>query len=120
MPSVTTFDRRARRLKIQVSACVRATGVPGVKPSRLPSTKRLAFQIFVTNARACSVRGLSISSCVFLSMFASKRTSWLFVTSVSRLKRMASAPYLAIRSMGLTPLPFDFDMRVPSFARMVA
>ena len=53
-------------------------------------------------------------------MLASKRTSWLLVTSVSRLKRMASAPYFSIRSMGLTPLPLDLDMRVPSLARMVA
>ena len=33
---------------------------------------------------------------------------------------MASAPYFSIRSMGLTPLPLDLDMRVPSLAKMVA
>ena len=61
-----------------------------------------------------------MSSFVFLLMFASNLTSWLLVMSVSRLKRMASAPYFAIRSMGFTPLPLDLDMRLPSFARMVA
>ena len=33
---------------------------------------------------------------------------------------IASAPYMEMRSIGSTPLPFDLDMRVPSFARMVA
>ena len=61
-----------------------------------------------------------MSSLVSLSKLASKRTSWLLVTSVSRLKRIASAPYFSMRSIGLTPLPFDLDMRVPSLARMVA
>ena len=83
-------------------------------------TKRLAFQILVTKPLACSVRGLPMSSCVFLSMSASNFTSWLFVTSVSRLKRMASAPYLPMRSIGFTPLPLDLDMRLPSLARIVA
>ncbi len=82
--------------------------------------KRQAFQILVTKARACSVRGLDSKAPVFLSKVASKRTSWLLVTKVSRLWRMASAPYLAMRSMGSTPLPLDFDMRLPSLARMVA
>ena len=49
------------------------------------SRKRLAFQILVTNDLACSVRGLSMSFLVFLSMFASNLTSWLLVHSVSRL-----------------------------------
>ena len=120
MPWVTRSERPAKRDKIHASAGVAATGSPGVKPSRLPSTKRLAFQIFVTKARACSVRGEEMSSWVLGSMSASKRTSWLFVTSVSKLKRMASAPYFAMRSMGSTPLPFDLDMRLPSFAKMVA
>ena len=120
MSLVTSAESFARRLKIHASACETARGSPGVKPSRLPKTKRLAFQIFVTKARADSVRGLPRSSWVFLSISASKRTSWLLVTSVSRLKRIASAPYMEMRSIGSTPLPFDLDMRVPSFARMVA
>ena len=40
--------------------------------------------------------------------------------NMSRLWRMASAPYLAMRSMGSTPLPLDLDMRLPSLARIVA
>ena len=83
------------------------------------SRKRLAFQILVTNDLACSVRGLSMSFLVFLSMFASNLTSWLLVHSVSKLKRMASAPYMPMRSMGSTPLPLDLDMRLPSLARIV-
>ena len=86
----------------------------------LSMTKRAAFQILVTKDRAASVRGESTSSWVFLSMLASNLTSWLLVTSVSRLKRIASAPYMAMRSIGSTPLPLDLDMRLPSFARMVA
>lgn len=67
----------ARRESIQASSGVAATGAPGSKPSMFMRAKRQAFQILVTKARACSVRGLDSKAPVFLSKVASKRTSWL-------------------------------------------
>ena len=82
------------------------------------SRKRLAFQIFVMKAFACSVRAEPMKR-LSLSKSASKRTSWFAVKSESRLKRMASAPYMSMRSMGSTPLPLLLDMRLPSLASTV-
>ena len=47
---------------------------------------------------------------------SSNRTSWLDIATDAAHARSASVPYFVIRSRGSTPVPRDFDIRLPSAA----
>ena len=59
-----------------------------------------------------------LASCAPCLIFSSlKRTSWV-EDIASRPKRVPSAPYWSISSIGSMPVPSDFDIRRPSGAWM--